>query len=116
VQPAALQAIERFTNQFTAETCEAIRQSLRCIARIDFERAREQHRSGIESLLHAHDRNAGDAVAGEDRALDRRRAAPARQQRGVNVEATQARNRERLRRQDQSIGRNDERVDIEVAQ
>ena len=50
-----------------------------------------QHRPGIEPCLHLHDRHAGHLVAGEDRALDRRRAAPARQQRGVDVEAAQPR-------------------------
>ena len=49
-------------------------------------RAARQHRAGIEARIHLHDRDAGFAVSGEERALDRRRAAPARQQRGVDVE------------------------------
>ena len=50
-------------------------------------------------------RDAGLGVAGLDRALDRRRAAPARQQRGVDVEAAAARGSvQHPRRQDQAVG------------
>ena len=49
-------------------------------------------------------------VAGLDRALDRRRAAPARQQRGMDVQAAQARQLEHPLRQDQAVGRDDHHV------
>ena len=49
-------------------------------------------------------------VAGLDRALDRRGAAPARQQRAVQVETAQTRGGERLRRQDQAIGGHDRNI------
>jgi hypothetical protein len=39
-----------------------------------------KHRAGIEAGVHSHDRYAGLAIAFEKRALDGRRAAPARQQ------------------------------------
>ena len=54
-------------------------------------RSAQQHRAGIEPLVHLHDGDAGLPVAGEDGALDRRRAAPARQQRGMDVEAAEPR-------------------------
>ena len=46
-------------------------------------------------------------VAGHDGALDRRGAAPARQLRGVQVEAAEARRLEHGRRQDQAVGDDD---------
>ncbi len=46
-------------------------------------------------------------IAGEQRAMDRRRASPARQQRGVDVQAPATRYREHRRRQDQPVGHHD---------
>ncbi len=43
--------------------------------------------AGVQPLLHLHDRNAGLGVARPDRVLYRRRATPARQQRGMDVQA-----------------------------
>ena len=72
-------------------------------------RLAEQHGAGVEAGVHLHDGDAGVVVAGFDRALDRRRAAPARQQRGVDVEAAVARQREQPGRQDQAVGGDDDR-------
>ena len=44
------------------------------------------HRPAVEAGGHAHDRDARGLVAGHDRPLDRGRAAPARQQRRVDVQ------------------------------
>ena len=49
-------------------------------------------------------------VAGEQRALDRRRAAPARQQRGMDVQRALRRGLEQRRRQEQAVGGDDQRV------
>src|SRR3546814_1623217 len=46
-----------------------------------------QHRARIKLLFHLHDRDAGLFVARKDRALDGSRSPPARQQRGMDVEA-----------------------------
>ena len=56
-------------------------------------RALEQHGAGVEPRVELHDGDAGFRVAGEDGALDRRGAAPARQQRTVDVQAAEARQR-----------------------
>ena len=45
--------------------------------------------AGVEPLLQLHQAHAGDVVAGQQRPLDRRRAAPARQQREVQVDHRQ---------------------------
>ena len=74
------------------------------LARADRDLAREHHRAGVEPGFHAHDADARPRVAGEDRARDRRCAAPARQQRSVDVEATEARHGEHLGRQQQAVG------------
>ena len=64
----------------------------------------QEHRAGVEPRLHLHDADAGLGVARQDRAVDRRGPAPARQERGVDVEAAVARRVEHRLRQDQAIG------------
>ena len=68
--------------------------------------------AGVEPLLDAHDRDAGLGVAGEMSALDGRRAAPARQKRGMDIEAAEARRFEDRLRQDLPIG--DHHADVGV--
>ena len=52
-------------------------------------------------------------VAGQDRRLDRRRAAPARQQAGVDVEAASPRRVQHRLRQDQPVRRDHRRIETE---
>ncbi|MNI18977.1 hypothetical protein D3C73_723980 [compost metagenome] len=66
--------------------------------------ALKQHVAGIQALIHLHDGHARLRVARFNGALNRRRAAPARQQAGVDVQATQARQVQHPLRQDQAIG------------
>jgi len=63
----------------------------------------QENRSRIQPVVHLHDRDSSLAVAGEDRALDRCRTAPARQQGGVNVERTARCDVEQRLRQDQAV-------------
>ena len=74
---------------------------------------RQQHRPGVQALLHLHQAHAGALVAGLDGALDRRGAAPARQQRGVHVPAAIGGDGEHRGRQDQPVGHDDEQVRCE---
>ena len=67
----------------------------------------EQDRTLVQPFAHLHDLDAGLAVAGHDGALDRRGAAPARQQRGVDVDAAEPRRLENGLGQDQAIGDDD---------
>ncbi|MNF94038.1 hypothetical protein D3C84_767360 [compost metagenome] len=64
----------------------------------------EQHRPGVQAGFHAHHGHAAFTIARFDGALDRRRTAPAWQQGGVTVDATQARDIQHHLRQDQAIG------------
>ncbi len=70
----------------------------------------QQGRSGIQPLVHLHDGHAGLAVAGLDGALDGRRAAPARQQRGVDIDASEPGNGQHRRGQQQTIGHHHNQV------
>ena len=69
--------------------------------------------AGIELLLDAHDRHAGLGIAGEKCALNGRRAPPARQKRGMDVEAAIARRIEDRLRQDLPIGHHHAGVGVE---
>ena len=71
--------------------------------------ARED-RAGIQALIHLHDRHAGFGIAGEDRALNGRGTAPARQERSVDVQAAVARQRQYFTRQQQPVGDDDEHL------
>ena len=65
-----------------AERGEPVVQARRwCRRRAIATRLGQQHVAGVEAGVHLHDGDAGARVAGLDRALDRRGAAPARQQR-----------------------------------
>ena len=56
---------------------------------------------------------AGLGVAGQDRALDRRRTTPARQERGVQVDAAEPRAVEDRARQQQAVGADDREIRAE---
>ena len=66
-------------------------------------------RAGVELLHRLVDRDAGLLVPGEDRALDRRGAAPARKQRRVHVEPEGA--REQVGRDQEPVGADDHGID-----
>mgnify|MGYP000190324083 CR=1 FL=1 len=97
-------------DQPRAQPRQRIVQRGRGVVRPDGQARLKQHIPGIEALVHLHDRDAGFHVTRFDGALDRRRTAPARQQRGVDVQAAQAGRHEHPARQDQAIGRDDQHV------
>ncbi len=72
--------------QLAAEPLQALRERPVRVVRADRLLRGRAHRPAVESLGEAHDRNARLRVARHDRPLDRRRPAPARQQRGVHVQ------------------------------
>ena len=65
--------------------------------------ALRQYRTSVETRFHPHDRYAGLAVAREERALDRRRAAPARQQRRMNIQGPLRCDIKERRRQEHAV-------------
>ena len=64
----------------------------------------EKHVAGIESFIHLHDRNARFAVPSQDGGLHRRSSAMTRQQRSMNIDATERRQRKNGLRQDLPVG------------
>ena len=60
--------------------------------------------AGVEPGIHLHHHHADVGIARHDGAIDRRGAAPARQQRGVQIETTEPRRIENGLRQDHAIG------------
>ncbi len=77
---------------------------------------RHGDRAGVETFLHLHHHHPGLVVAGHDGAMDRRRAAPARQERGMKIEAAEREGFQNHLRQNQAIGDDDCRVGIMIAQ
>ena len=71
---------------------------------------RHGNRAGVEPLLHLHHHHAGLGIARHDRAVDRRGAAPARQQRRVQIEAAERKGLEDRLRQDEPIGDDDRHI------
>ena len=76
----------------------------------------EQHWPCIQASFHLHHGDARFAIAGLDRPLDRRGPAPARQQRGVTVDAAEARNIQHHLRQNQTVGHHHQQVGLERRQ
>ena len=111
---AALKRSQGFDDQIGAEPGEALAHALGTVVGADFERARRQHGTGVEALIHAHDGDAGSCVSREDGALNRRGAAPTRQQRGMDVDTAELRQAQRGRRQQQTVGNDDERVELQA--
>ncbi len=68
--------------------------------------------AGVEADIHLHHHHAALGVARHDGAVDRSGAAPARQQRGVQVEAAERRRIENGLRQDHAIGDDDGRIGV----
>ena len=71
------------------------------------------HRPRVQTRIHVHDGHAALPVAGFDSALNRRRAAPARQQRAVHVDRAQPRQVQHRGGQDQPVGHHDQRVELQ---
>ena len=77
--------VERLDHELAADLREPRRERAVVVV-ADRKRSLERDRTGVELLDHAKDRDAGLRVAGHQGALDRCRAPPAGQQRGMDVE------------------------------
>jgi len=115
-QRAGRQTVDGLQHRLRAELSQAIMQAAAGVFRRDRRADLEQHRSGVQARFHLHHGDAGLEVASLYCALDRRRAAPARQQGGVAVDAAQARRVEHHLRQDQAVGDHHHQVRFERRQ
>ena len=93
-----------------AQRGKAVVQAAAGLVRRDGEAFDQVYRPGIQALLHLHDGHTGLGVARLDRALDRRRPAPARQDGGMDVDAAQARRLQHRLRQQQAVGHHHHQV------
>ena len=98
------------TSRSRAESREVALDLVARLVRADRPMHRRQHRPGVERLHDAHDRDAGLALAGDDRAVDRRRAPVARQQRRVDVDHAEARHGQERVGQDLAVRGDDAEV------
>ena len=101
-KPAFGNAAERRRHQSSAENYHSAERPAD-VALGAIESFLQEDRTGIEPFVHLHDRDPGLSVAGQQRPLDRRRAAPARQQRGVHIETAEPRRCQDRPRQNQTI-------------
>ncbi len=103
-QPAGGGVGQRLHDHARAERGQAVVQLAGGVVEPDRLAFDQQHVASVQAGVHLHDRDAGLGVAGLDRAVDRRGAAPARQQRAVDVQAAQSRQRQHPFGQDQAVG------------
>ncbi|RMU78088.1 hypothetical protein ALP24_05654 [Pseudomonas syringae pv. aptata] len=103
-------------NSRRTEFGEAIMQRAARVLRGNRGDGLEQHRPGVQARFHAHHGHAALCITGLHRTLNRRRTAPARQQRRMAVDATQARNIQHHLRQDQAVGDDHHQIRLQRCQ
>ena len=81
-----------------------------CFVRSDFRLVFQQHGPGVEACVDLHGGEAGAGLAIRDRPVDGRRAAIFRQQRAVQVDPAEARNRDKPGGDDLPVGDDDDHV------
>ncbi len=101
---AALDGGQRPGPQAGADVRHALGQAGGGVVGADVHDLGQQDGPLVQTLGHAHDLDAGLAVAGHDGALDRGGAAPARQQRAMQVETAQTRRLQHLGLEDLAVG------------
>ena len=87
---------------------QAVVEGGRRLIRLNKQRLLHIHWPGVQPFVHAHEGHAGRRVAGQQGVLDWRRAAPARQQRGVDVDAAVRRQIEHVRPENLAEGGDDD--------
>jgi hypothetical protein len=80
------------------------------LVKADRRRTDEVHGPGVEARVHLHHADTRRRIPGEHGTLNRRRAAPARQQRRVQIDAAEPRPIEPLARQQQPVGNDDHEI------
>jgi len=104
LQLAAFQRAHRAHHQIAAEWRQRVVQIGRGHRIRNRQALGHRHIAGIEAGIHLHHHHAGFGIACHDGAADRRGAAPARQQRGMQVEAAKRWRIENDLGQDHAIG------------
>ena len=107
LQRCALEPAQRAHHQVGAEARQHVVKLARGHVGADRHPLGHGDRAGIEGLFHAHDRDARLRVSGHDGAVDRRSAAPARQQRCMQIEAAERHRLQDRLGQEQAVGDHD---------
>ena len=102
--PPARQVVDGRTDHARGELGQRVVQARRRARGADRHPLHGEDRAGVQRGLHLDDGDPGLPVAREQGALDRRGAAPARQQRGVQVDAAETWRLEDGFGQDQTVG------------
>src|SRR2546426_3715956 len=103
-QRAGLEAVDRLADGLRTETCEPLAERAAGVVGRDRRLALEEDVARVHLLGHRHDGDAGHGITRENGPRDRRRAAVARQERGVDVDAPAGRQVEDGARQDLPVG------------
>ena len=106
----ALELAQRVHNEARTERGQLVVKRCRRIVRVDRDACGAQHGTRIESRIHLHERDTRLRIARFQRPMDRRGAAPARQQRSMDIDAAVARNVEHLLGQQQPISGDDHHI------
>ena len=104
--------IERPSEHFGAQRGEAVVQFAVGFVGQDRNALLKDDLAGVHARVHQHEADAGFAFALAQRRLNRRRTSILRQQRWVDVERTETRNRKQRRRQNASVRREREEIDL----
>ena len=111
-----IQFDERFGQKFRTGLCQTVEQLTGGFGFADRGFVRQQHIAGIQTLGHLHGGNTRLFVARDNRPLDRRGTAPARQQRTMHVDAAVRRNIEHRLGQQLAVGHHDDDLGCQRAQ
>jgi hypothetical protein len=108
--------VQGLDQELAAERREPVMEASRGFPLADPYFAGREQGARVEAGFHAHDRHAGGRVPREQRALNGRRAAPARQQRCMNVETAEFRQGKHGRRQNQAIRHHHQRIQLQAVE
>ena len=110
LQHSTGETVQIFLQQLRAHDRQAVMQPSPGIIGFDRACSRGKYRTGIQAGVHLHEADSRFPVTGQDGPLYGCGAAPARQERGMDIDTTQPRHRQHRGRQNQAIGDHDHQV------
>ena len=113
---AAIEEIESFQQSCRRKKCESVMKAPGGLLRSDRSGRLDEDIAGIESLIHLHDGDARFAVPCQDGGLHRGSAAVTWQQRRVDVDAAQPRERQERLAQELTVGGDNNYVGPQLCQ
>ena len=111
-----IQFDERFGQKFRTGLCQTVKKFACGLLLTDLGLVSQQHIAGVQTFRHLHGGNACHFIARDDCPLNRRRTAPARQQRTVHVDAAVRRDIEHRLGQQLAVSHYDDNLGCQFAQ